>query len=78
MFRNFAMTAWRLAVLFALLWIGWQVQGLRDDLAAPAADPSDLSAGPDTTPPEDDTQVQLALLNQKLDAIMAAMVELKR
>jgi hypothetical protein len=35
MFSKFAEWAWRLAILAAVLWVGWEVAQLREDLMDP-------------------------------------------
>jgi hypothetical protein len=43
MFRPLAVWLWRLAVLAALLWIGWELHRLRVDLAEPLDDQGDVA-----------------------------------
>jgi hypothetical protein len=43
MLRSLAEWAWRLAMLAAVLWVGWQVVQLREDVAD-LVDPGDDSA----------------------------------
>jgi hypothetical protein len=38
-----ARLAWRLAMLAAVLWVGWELNGLRHELAAPAPAPIGVS-----------------------------------
>jgi hypothetical protein len=40
LYRSLAEWAWRLALLAAVLWVGWQVVQLREDIAD-LADPGD-------------------------------------
>ncbi len=43
MIRMLAVWLWRLAVLAALLWIGWELHSLRVDLAEPPDDQGDVA-----------------------------------
>ena len=74
---------WRLAVLAALAWIGASLHQIHEDLLQPADDSQSAAAGPDdgqdgSASADDEVHQQLALLNQKLDAIMIAMAQLRR
>jgi hypothetical protein len=68
---------WRLAVLGALLWIGWELHGVREDMAQPAEE-QQAEAPADPMDEGDAVRQELAALNQKLDAVMLAMMQLKR
>jgi hypothetical protein len=45
MFRSGIEWAWRLAMLAAVLWVGWQVVQLREDIADLGDDPPPAVAG---------------------------------
>ena len=44
MLRTLAEWVWRLALLAAVLWVGWQVAQLREDLADPGPEPEESTA----------------------------------
>jgi hypothetical protein len=44
MIRSIAEWTWRVAMLAAVLWVGWQVVQLREDLAEPVDDTPDTTA----------------------------------
>ena len=66
---------WRCALLCALVWIGWELMLLHNDLQQPADDPATVAAGADddTLDGLDAIRDDLAELTQKVDAIMVAM-----
>lgn len=72
---------WRLAMLAALAWIGWGLQQLHADLQ-PAPDEGATTAA---APPEDDPlqdgvdalRDEVAVLTQKVDAILVVMARAK-
>ena len=80
--RLIAEWLWRLAVLAALAWIGASLHQIHEDLLQPADDGQSMATAPDgsadsTDPSDDALRQQLDLLNQKLDAIMIAMAQLR-
>jgi hypothetical protein len=44
MLRALAEWIWRLAMLAAVIWVGWQVEQLREDLADPGVEPAEAAA----------------------------------
>ncbi len=80
--RSFLDGLWRVAVLAALVWIGISLHQIHEDMLQPADDSQDVASAPDDSQgnPDDadDVRQQLALLNQKVDAIMIAMAQLRR
>ncbi|MDE2082500.1 MAG: hypothetical protein KGI90_14210 [Burkholderiales bacterium] len=89
--RLIAEWLWRLAVLAALAWIGASLHQIHEDLLQPADDGQSVATAPDgsadgsadgnadgSAPSDDALRQQLDLVNQKLDAIMIAMAQLRR
>ena len=76
--RLIAEWLWRTAIVCALGWIGWEMRQIRvqmqqpDDEAITAATPDDLLDS------LDDLSDGIAKLNEKVDAMMVAMLQLKR
>ncbi len=76
--RLIAEWLWRTAIVCALGWIGWEMHQIRvqmqqpDDEAITAATPDDLQDS------LDDLSDGIAKLNEKVDAMMVAMLQLKR
>jgi hypothetical protein len=65
---------WRVALLGALVWIGWELHLLRQDMNAPADDAVTAAAAPDETQASlDEIRDDLAGLTQKVDAILVVM-----
>jgi hypothetical protein len=70
---------WRVATLFALAVIGWELHGFREDMMQPVDDQSTAAAAPDDVQSSlDDLRDDVATLNAKVDAMMMAMMQLKR
>jgi hypothetical protein len=76
--RLIAEWLWRAAIVCALGWIGWELHQIRvqiqqtDDKATTAAAPDDVQDS------LDDLGDGIAMLNEKVDAMMVAMLQLKR
>ncbi len=76
--RLIAEWLWRAAIVCVLGWIGWELHEIRlqiqqtDDEATTAAAPDDLQDS------LDDLGDGIAKLNEKVDAMMVAMMQLKR
>jgi hypothetical protein len=76
--RTIAEWLWRAAIICALGWIGWEMHQIRlqmqqpDDEATTAAAPDDLQDS------LDELSAGMATLNKKVDAMMVAMLQLKR
>jgi hypothetical protein len=65
---------WRAALLGALVWIGWELHLLHQDMNAPADDTVTTAAAPDETQESlDEIRDDLAGLTQKVDAILVVM-----
>jgi hypothetical protein len=70
---------WRMALLGALCWIGWELHGLREDMVQPVDDQATTAAAPDDMQNSlDDLRDGVATLNAKVDAMMMAMMQLKQ
>ena len=70
---------WRMALLGALCWIGWELHGLREDMMQPVDDQATTAAAPDDVQNSlDDLRDGVATLNAKVDAMMLAMMQLKQ
>ena len=78
MTQRMAEWLWRAAMLAAMAWIGWELQQIHQDLLLPAEDQTTAAASPDDTAGRiDELADGVASLNQKVDAIMIAMTQLK-
>ena len=76
--RQIAEWLWRDAIICALGWIGWELHQIHMELLQPA-DESTTAASPDGLQDSlDDVSAQVATLNEKVDAMMIAMMQLKR
>jgi len=64
---------WRLAVLGALGWIGWQLQRLHEDIIQPVDDQATVTAADDTQDSLESIRDDLETLNKKVDAILVVM-----
>ena len=70
---------WRMALLGALCWIGWELHGVREDMVQPVDDQATTAAAPDDVQNSlDDLRDGVARLNAKVDAMMMAMMQLKQ
>jgi hypothetical protein len=70
---------WRMALLGALCWIGWELHGFREDMVQPVDDQATTAAAPDDMQNSlDDLRDGVATLNAKVDAMMMAMMQLKQ
>jgi hypothetical protein len=70
---------WRMALLGALCWIGWELHGLREDMMQPVDDQATTATAPDDVQNSlDDLRDGVATLNAKVDAMMMAMMQLKQ
>jgi len=69
---------WRAAVLCALVVIGWELHLLRLDVAQPVDEQTTTASAPDETLDSlDAIHEELALLTQKVDAILVVMARAK-
>jgi len=79
MIRKIAEWSWRVAMLAALLWVGWELRQFHADYMQPVDDGSTVSAGNDDLQTSiDDLRDDVATLDQKLDAIALALATGKR
>jgi uncharacterized protein YceH (UPF0502 family) len=78
--RLIAEWTWRLAVLGVLAWMGLELHHIHEDMAQPADDTTTTAAAPDDDlqASVDDLHDEIATLDQKVDAMMIAMVQLKK
>ncbi len=71
---RFAEWLWRLSLLAAVLWVGWEVRQFHLDYLEPVDDGSTVSAAADDSQATlDDLRAEVATLNDKLDAIALAL-----
>jgi hypothetical protein len=77
--KSIAEWFWRLALLGALGWIGWELHRFHEDmLNPPADDQGTAAAAPDDVQTTlDDIRDDLAGLTQKVDAILVVMARSK-
>jgi len=76
--RQIADWLWRVAIISALGWIGWELHQIRMELLQPV-DEATTAASPDGLQDSlDDLSAQVATLNENIDAMMIAMMQLKR
>jgi hypothetical protein len=68
---------WRAAIVCALGWIGWELHQLRVEMQQPTDDQTTAEADP-LSGSIDDLRENVAKLNEKVDAMMVAMMQLKR
>lgn len=78
--RQIAEWLWRAAIVCALAWIGWELHQVRLELQQPQDDQVTAeAAAPDELQDSiDDLRDQVTALHEKVDAIMIAMMQLKR
>jgi len=70
---------WRAALLGVLCWIAWELHGIHGDMMLPAEEPSTEATAPDDLQNSlDDLRDDVATLNAKVDAMMMAMLQLRR
>ncbi len=71
---RFAEWLWRLSLLAAVLWVGWELHQFHLDFLEPADDGSTVSAAADPDRASlDEIRSDVATLNDKLDALAAAV-----
>jgi len=76
--RLIAEWLWRAAIVCALGWIGWELHEMRVDLQQPDDEATTAAAPEDIQDSIDVLMDDVATLNAKIDAIMVAMLQLKR
>ena len=70
---------WRTALVCVLAWIGWELHLLRVEMQQPAEDQMTAEAEPDPLNGHvDELRASVASLHDKVDAMMVAMMQLKR
>ena len=70
---------WRTTLIAALGWIGWELHQIRQEMLLPADEQATTQAGPsDLQDSIDALSDDVATLNEKVDAMMLAMLQLKR
>lgn len=69
---------WRAAIVCALGWIGWEMHQIRVQLQQPDDETTTAAAPEDLQDSLDDLGDGIAKLNEKVDAMMVAMLQFKR
>jgi hypothetical protein len=70
---------WRATLFCALAWIGWELHEIRLEMQRPVEDQTTADADPDPLQESlDALRDDVATLNEKVDAMMVAMMQLKR
>ena len=76
--RQIAEWLWRMALLVALGWIGWELRLLHEDMKPPIDEPSTTASAPDETLDAlDAIRDDLEGLTQKVNAILVVMARTK-
>jgi hypothetical protein len=66
---------WRVALLGALCWIGWELHGFREDMLEPVDPQTTAVTEPDVVQDSlDAIQDDIEELKQKVDAVLVAVV----
>ena len=76
--RLIAEWLWRAAIVCALGWIGWEMRQIRAQMQPPDDEATTAAAPDDLQDSLDELSDGIATLNEKVDAIMVAMLQLKR
>jgi hypothetical protein len=76
--RPIAEWLWRAALVCALGWIGWEIHQIRVQMQQPDDETTTAAAPDDLQDSLDDLSDGIAKLNEKVDAMMVAMLQLKR
>ena len=69
---------WRAAIVCALGWVGWELHQIRLQLQQPDEEATTATAPDDLQDSLDDLNDGIAKLNEKVDAMMVAMLQFKR
>jgi len=69
---------WRVAIVCALGWGGWELHQIRLQLQQPDEEATTATAPDDLQDSLDDLNDGIAKLNEKVDAMMVAMLQFKR
>ncbi len=76
--RMIADWLWRMALLGALCWIGWELHGFREDMMQPVDEQTTASSEPDVIQGSlDAIQDDIEDLKHRVDAILVAMARLR-
>jgi len=77
--RTLAEWLWRAAIVCARGWIGWEMHQIRVQMQQPGDDQTTAEAESDPLQESlDALREDVATLNEKVDAMMVAMLQLKR
>ena len=77
--RTIAEWLWRGTLIGALGWIGWELHEIRLEMQRPVEDQATAEAESDPLQESlDALSDDIATLNEKVDAMMAAMMQMKR
>jgi len=76
--RLIAEWLWRTAIVCALGWIGWEMHQIRVQMQQPDDEAITAATRDDLQDSLDDLSDGIAKLNEKVDAMMVAMLQLKR
>ena len=76
--RLIAEWLWRAAIVCALGWIGWEMRQIRAQMQPPDDEATTAAAPDDLQDSLDELSDGIATLNEKVDAIMVALLQLKR
>jgi hypothetical protein len=75
--RLIAEWLWRTAIVCALGWIGWEMHQIRVQMQQPDDEAITAATRDDLQDSLDDLSDGIAKLNEKVDAMMVAMLQLK-
>ena len=76
--RTIAEWLWRAAIICALGWIGWEMHQIRLQMQQPDDEATTAAAPDDLRDSLDELSDGIAKINEKVDAMMVAMLQLKR
>lgn len=76
--RRIAEWLWRAAIICALGWIGWEMHQIRLQMQQPDDETTKAAAPDDLQDSLDELSDGIAKLNEKVDEMMVAMLQLKR
>ena len=68
---------WRIALAGTLAWIGWELHQIRIEISRPAEEQTAAAPEPDLQDSIDDLRDDIAVLDQKVDALLIATAQLK-
>ncbi len=76
--RMIADWLWRIALLGALCWIGWELHGFREDMMQPVDEQTTASTEPDVLQDSlDALHDDIEELKHRVDALLVAMARLR-